>query len=296
MNSSVHCPVPEPDTSHATPAAAIFFRRFFEAKSQVGGGGHEAWMELFDPERARFRDAVLGFGMGNPGMSGAEQDFASSFGPNSRADLLRVLGDEHSAVVFSYDTHDMFGAEIWAASAIDVSGGRVLRNVDYWDGRLHPVSAMRAPESHFDTQLAEDAVVDSSDSTITRVARGLGDALAAGDAATAADLLSPVAIWEDQTLRTRVEGRRAIERYLQRSIASLPYGAGSSVRHVLGFSRGGGYEWRAGSSSVPQGITGLELNADGLVTRLTALWDGARMETPSLQRLALLALESEPIS
>ncbi|WP_347125465.1 hypothetical protein [Microbacterium sp. SY138] len=130
-------------------------------------------MALFDAERARFRDAVLGFGMDNPGMSDTERNFASGFGPNSRADLLRVLGDEHSAVVFSYDTHDMFGAEIWAASAIDVSQGRVHRNVDYWDGRLHPVSAMRAPESHFDTQLAEDAVVDASDPTITRVARGL---------------------------------------------------------------------------------------------------------------------------
>ncbi len=64
---------------------------------------------------------------------------------------------------------------------------------------------------------------------------------------------------------------------------------------MLGFSRGGGYERRAGSSPVPQGITGLELDTDGLVTRVTALWDGARMETSTLRALALLVMEAEPI-
>lgn len=44
MSTSIHGPVPEPDTSHATAAAATFFQEFFEAKSQVGSGGtRDGW-------------------------------------------------------------------------------------------------------------------------------------------------------------------------------------------------------------------------------------------------------------
>ena len=63
---------------------------------------------------------------------------------------------------------------------------------------------------------------------------------------------------------------------------------------VLGNAQGGGYEWQTGGS-VPNGITALEWDRTGLITRLTAVWDGSQMgdqEDQEIQALASLSIES----
>jgi len=93
------------------------------------------------------------------------------------------------------------------------------------------------------------------------------------------------------TLRDQVLGRLAIERYLGRALAKLPYGAGSSLLHVVGGDMGGGYEWQAAPTyraSVRRGISTIALDQDGRITRLTTVWDGAIIPDADIKALILL--------
>jgi hypothetical protein len=113
-----------------------------------------------------------------------------------------------------------------------------------------------------------------------------------GDANAAAALFSYDAILEDFTLRTREEGLLAIGRYLQRALPYLPYGPGTTLRHVLGNDHGGGYEWQTDGQSVRNGITALELDSSGLITQLATIWDGSRTNNSAIQTLAALWIET----
>ena len=96
------------------------------------------------------------------------------------------------------------------------------------------------------------------------------------------------------TLRAQVLGRLAIERYLGRALAKLPYGAGSSLLHVVGGDMGGGYEWQAAPNycaSVRRGTSAVTLDQDGKIARLTTVWDGAMIPDADIKALILLSLD-----
>jgi hypothetical protein len=64
-------------------------------------------------------------------------------------------------------------------------------------------------------------------------------------------------------LRAQLIGRIETGRYLGRVLADVPYGQSSSLRHVVGGTAGGGFEWTAGPDHGGlAGITALELDAD----------------------------------
>ena len=85
--------------------------------------------------------------------------------------------------------------------------------------------------------------------------------------------------FEDMSLRTQVIGRIEATRYLGRILGDVPYGRSSQLRHVVGGSRGGGFEWTAGpDTDMLVGITALELDADGLITRVTSVYDSRQVE------------------
>ena len=115
--------------------------------------------------------------------------------------------------------------------------------------------------------------------------------LVVNDSDAAVALFSYDAIWMDLKLRTRQEGQPAIGRYLKRALAPLPYGSGATLRHVLGSLEGGGYEWEAEGNSTLNGITALELDGRGLITQLTTVWDGSRMNDLTLRALVALSIE-----
>lgn len=183
--------------------------------------------------------------------------------------------------------------KIRALSAIDFLDGKVTRQIDYWDLRGSPIIGNRAPESVYPTALGFNKTLNTPNPELEKVVRQLDAAMAAGNANATAELFSSDAVFEDFALRTREEGRLAIGRYLERSIAQLPYGSGFEVtiRNILGCAQGGGYEWETNGLPVRNGITALELNGDGFITRLSAIWDSSLASDSAIQALSVLAIE-----
>ena len=80
-------------------------------------------------------------------------------------------------------------------------------------------------------------------------------------------------------LRTQVIGRIEATSYLGRVLGEVPYGRSSDLRHVVGGSRGGGFEWTAGPDAHGLvGNTALELDPDGLITRITSVYDSRQLD------------------
>jgi hypothetical protein len=99
--------------------------------------------------------------------------------------------------------------------------------------------------------------------------------------------------WTSHGPPTQVIGRIEAARYLSRVMEQVPYGRSSRLRHVVGSTRGGGFEWTAGpGAETLAGISALELDADGLLTRITSAttrgsWSrvaGPRSSTPRSRR------------
>ena len=84
---------------------------------------------------------------------------------------------------------------------------------------------------------------------------------------------------EDMSLRTQVIGRIEVSAYLGRILDDVPYGRSSRLRHVVGGGNGGGFEWTAGPGADSlAGITALELDAEGMITRITSVYDSRQLE------------------
>lgn len=281
------------DTSHATVRAANIFTGFFEAKSL-----HQAapMVEFFAPrpDPVVYIDAGLGF-------TWASQDallevwsspaFANG-PPTALSYPLRVIGDERSAIVEFVDTPELLGREFrFLASVTFDANGKIVRWVDYWDGRG---SQLQLPIGSFGPYPSDfrDQVVNAPD-PIRQVATQLQAALQAGDAAAAAELFTADALFEDMALHTRLDGKIQIQRYLERALALLPYGNGARLAHVAGSNQGGGYEWWAAPSAAPlvRGITALELDASGKITRFTTIYDAYQFTDAKYQALVSLAAE-----
>jgi ketosteroid isomerase-like protein len=164
----------------------------------------------------------------------------------------QILGDMTSAVVLVTDTPELFGGEIRTISIADLEDGKIVRLVDYWDGRgfgAELAGSLRVPADSYPHDLGVSTVA-SRPGPIATAARELTAAFAAGDADRAGELFSYDAVFEDMALRTQLRGQAAIVRYLRRALPGLPY-ARASVRHVAGAGQGGGYEWLTASRLPP---------------------------------------------
>jgi hypothetical protein len=123
------------------------------------------------------------------------------------------------------------------------------------------------------------------------VAQKLSAALSSADAKAAAALFTYDAAFLDRALRVRVLGRLAIAKYLNRVLATIPYGKGAKLVHVVGSDQGGGYEWINEGSSVKRGIVSIDLDSVGQIERLDTTWDNGVMSDADLQALVLLSIE-----
>ena len=197
-----------------------------------------------------------------------------------------------SAVVLVTDTPELFGGEIRTISIADLEDGKIVRLVDYWDGRgfgSKLAASLRVPADSYPHELGASTVT-SRPGPIAAAAAELTAALGAGDTSRAGELFSYDAVFEDMALRAQLRGQSAITRYLQRALPGLPY-ARASVRHVAGAGQGGGYEWRADSQPVAGGAAALQLSQDGKITKLTVVWDGSLLDDRAITALAANAVD-----
>jgi ketosteroid isomerase-like protein len=279
------------DVSHTTAEAAAFFRAFFTAKT---GKDIEATHAHFHPDKTAYFDATLGWGWtNNADLKKVWEQYMPGWTADAKSYPTQVLGDMTSAVVFMTDTPELFGGEIRAIAVVDMEDGKIVRWVDYWDGRgfgnIDLVSSMRVPEDSYPHDLAASTVTDRA-GTIAEAAQELSAAFTAGDADRAGELFTYDAHLEDMALRTQIRGRAAITRYLQRALPDLPY-ARASIRHIVGSDTGGGYEWLAEGRAVPRGAAALELSQEGKITKLTVVWDSSLLDDTAIKAAAAHAVD-----
>jgi len=279
------------DTSHATPQVASFFKSYFTAKSEHKPA---ATTDHFSEAHLTYIDAALGWPFySKKGMTDLFEQYMPKWPPAGLSYPTRISGDTHSAVVAFTDTPELFGGEIRILAAIDFKDGKIVRWIDYWDGRSYgaeTAAKFRTPADKFPTNFDYEVASDGASAKIKEVSQKLAAALAAGDANAAATLFSSDAVYLDRALRARILGRLAIGKYLSRVLATAPYGKGSNLMHVVGSDRGGGYEWTNGGS-VKRGIVAIELNSAGQIERLDTTWDNSVMSDADLQALVLQSIE-----
>jgi hypothetical protein len=252
------------NTSHATPQVAAFFKSYFTAKSE-----HKPapTTDHFSEAHLTYIDAALGWPFySKKAMTEVFEQFMPKWPPTGLSYPTRISGDLHSAVVAFTDTPELFGGEIRILAAVDFKDGKVVRWIDYWDGRsfgAETAAKMRTPPDKFPTNFDYEVASDGASARIKEVAQKLANAFAAGDAATADALFSPDAVYLDRALRVRILGKEAIGKYLGRVLATVPYGKGSKLTHVVGSDQGGGFEWTNVTGAVQRGIVAIDLNGAG---------------------------------
>jgi len=282
------------DTSHASKEVARIMRGFFTAKSRHDP---DELMTYFDKQDAFYIDASSGSVWPDwDALDAVFHAFLPSAPPDALSYPIRIVGDEHSALVSFEDTPSLFGRELRILGSVTFNRRRkIVRWIDYWDGRSSqthlPIGCCFGP---YPTDF-HDGVVNAS-ATIKKVAQALQNAFSVGDAAKAAQLFTPDAVFEDMALHTRVEGQLQIQRYLTRGLGLLPYGTGgtsASLVHVVGSDQGGGYEWHAAMGALPlqRGITALELDDNGKITRFTTIYDSFQFPDQTYKSLVALGAE-----
>jgi ketosteroid isomerase-like protein len=271
----------EPDTRHASAGVVRFLDSFFAAKNR-----HDVaeTMVHFSPDVVTYTESILGWPI--DGFDAIEQTFAQHMPTWPETALsypTRILGGDGSVLVAFTDMPELFGAELRLLGAIDFKDGKIVRWVDYWDSTIFDdelYSQMKTPAEHFPTSFHEDEIPVSAAPEMVVAGTRLQALLAGGDAAGAAALFSYDVVFEDMALRMQLQGRSMAERYLAASLPSAPYGVASSLRHIVGGPTGGGVEWIApDANGVAGGITALELDSAGLISRVTAVYDGRLLAT-----------------
>ncbi|MFJ2296982.1 nuclear transport factor 2 family protein [Streptomyces sp. NPDC087894] len=263
------------DVSLATPWLADFFTSYFEAKS---GSDVDRLMEHFSSSSIVYTDATVGWAF--PSYKSLYDLFAGlmpTWPESAMAYPTRIIGDDRSAAVFFTDSPELFGRELRCIGTVNFRDGKVVRWVDHWDGRsltVQGVADMRVPTETFPTDFGEKTVGETASPRLRDVVRHLASALASGDAARLAALLDPDVVVEDMALHTQVVGAGRAQEYFRRMLPTLPYGRGVSVRHVVGSSQGGAFEWIS-RTPLPLGATALTLGRNGLITWMTSTWDSA---------------------
>jgi hypothetical protein len=258
---------------------------FFRIKTSCDVAGT---MSFFSPDLVTYTDATLGWDIDSfKALQSIFEQYMPNWSPPASSYFTALFSNEHSALIHMVDTPELFGGELRILAAVDFAGGKVVRWVDYWDATPFDsdlYAQLRTPADVFPTDLKDGAVATQAAHELVAAATALHTAFTAGDAGAAAALMHTDVVLEDMTLRTRLVGRIETVSYLSRVLADVPYGRGSRMRHVVGGRNGGGFEWSAADGLA--GILAVELDADGLITRVTSVYDGRQV--PIQRRAALL--------
>jgi ketosteroid isomerase-like protein len=279
---------PPTDTASASQLHA-FFGEFFAAKAAHDVDGTMAYIS---PDMITYTDATLGMALDSyAAVKAGFAQFMPAWAPPARSYATKILAGDQSALVHMVDTPEMFGGELRILSAVDFADGKIVRWIDYWDASAYDDGLYRqmlAPADRFPRDMQESKVATTAPAELTRAATALHKAFTAPDASAAAAGMHPDVVLTDMALRTQVIGRIETVRYLERVLGRVPYGQGSTLRHVVGGADGGGFEWTAGPDADQLvGITALELGEDGLISSITSVYDSRQIDPAS--KRALLA-------
>ncbi|MFC0543024.1 hypothetical protein [Kutzneria chonburiensis] len=273
----------ELEAGHATPRLVRQVTSLYRDKSTASV---DRTMAHFARSPMFYTDATLGWYLPTwQSLRDVFQQYMPTWPKTARSYPTRLIGDERSAIVVFTDSPELFGHEIRIVAAVDFRDGKVIRQVDYWDGRhfgIEATNALRVPAEQYPPTYGENVVEDQSSPVVQAVAAKL----VAGDTD---GLFAADAVLEDLALRTQIVGRQAIEAYLKR--AMLPYSKGTTIRHTVGSARGGGYEWIRRNAPVDHGIVAFELDEQRRITRLIATWDGAKLDDTAMTALLTQTLE-----
>jgi hypothetical protein len=241
----------------------------------------EGTMAYFSPNLVPYIDVTLGWAFdGYEVLRGVCAEAMPTWAPPVRSYTTGVLSNKASALVHMVDTPELFGGELRILAAVDFADGRFVRWVDYWDassfdGDLY--TQFRTPEDVFPADLKDAQVSAQAAPELVAAATALRQTFQAADASAAAGLMHTDVVLEDMALRTQVIGRIKTTRSLERILGTIPYGRSSQLRHVVGGRRGGGFEWAAPNAGMLAGITALELDAGGLITKITSVYDSRQL-------------------
>jgi ketosteroid isomerase-like protein len=275
--------------TRANPTVAEILANYHVAKS---AHDLEKTMSYFSTGQLTYSDAVLGWQLPNHDALGALFGQYMPHWGEGVSYATRVLGDENSAIVFVTDSPELFGNEIRTISAVNFEDGKIIRYVDYWDGRAFgadAAAALRVPAKGFPASFGEEITAVRAADQLQQIVGKFSFALASALPADVIATLHDDVTFEDLTSRTTIRGKAAVEQYLARTIENLPYGRGSAVRHIVGSDMGGGYEWTNTAHSVTRGIAALEIDG-GLISGFTAVWDGTMLDDDRLRAITLAAL------
>lgn len=279
------------DTS-ATAEVVALVTAIFRDKSSLDV---DRFMAHFSQRILTYTDATAGAQFATwPALRAAFAQLMPTWPATSRSYPTKILGDTRSAMVFFTDSPELFGHELRIIAPIDFADNKIIREVDYWDGRhfgIAATQAIRTPPTQFVTEFGEGKVGEGSSATMRRVASALVNALSTGDTATAAALFTTDAAFDDLTLHTSIIGQSAIRGFLDRSRELLPYGLGTSIRHTVGSARGGGYEWMKKGAKIDHGVVALELDNQERITHFTTVWDGSLVDNATFTTLLATTLE-----
>ena len=232
-NASDGPPYPDiADVSHATAEAAGFFRSYFTAKTSKD---IEATHAHFHPDKTAYFDATLGWGWTtNADLRKVWEEYMPGWTAAARSYPTQILGDMTSAVVFMTDTPELFGGEIRAIAVVDMEAGKVVRWVDYWDGRgfgnIDLLASMRVPDDSYPHELGASTVTGRA-GRIAEAAHALNAALAAGDPSAPVGC-SPMT----RGLRTCRCGPTSAARRRSSATSSAPCPTYLTLRHPSGTS------------------------------------------------------------
>ena len=266
-------------TAHiiATPSSTlpVVLTKYFETKT---AGDIEGTMAYFSPKLTSYIDATLGWDLaGYDALKSVFAQYMPHWKPPARSYATAILANGHSALVSMTNTPELFGSELRVLAAVDFVDGKIVRWVDYWDSSAFDPALyekFRTPAAAFPTDLKDGAIPKQADRALVDAATALQNAFSATDATAASTTLHTDVELCDMALRAHVIGRIEVGRYLGRVLGNAPYGKASRLRHVVGGSRGGGFEWSAGPEAGGlTGIAALELAADGQITKLTIVYD-----------------------
>jgi len=275
--------------SEAVPLSQVdvVLGTFFEAKTACDVDGTMAY---FAPDMAAYIDATLGWDFDSyASLRAVFEQYMPGWAPPARSYASKILAGEDSALVHMVDTPELFGGELRILAAVDFAGGKIVRWVDYWDSSAYDTglyNQFRTPAGTLPADLKDALVPTRAAAELVTAATALYQAFASADASAAAAAMHTDVVFADMALRTQVIGRIETTRYLHRVLGLAPYGAASTLRHAVGGRRGGGFEWTAGphAGHLP-GITALELDASGLITAITSVYDSRQIDPASRQSL-----------